>query len=45
MKEAVGFLIHDAACDVPAQNLSISHTRMPALPQSGFVMEKLRPVL
>lgn len=45
MKVAMHFLAKSITYVVPAQDLKISMSRMPTLPQSGFVMEKVRLVL
>jgi len=42
MKEAVRLLCRSTAYRVPAQDLSVALTRMPARPASGFVMTDVR---
>lgn len=42
-KQAVRLLTQDMRYDVPAQDLSVDLSRIPALPPSGFVMENVRP--
>jgi fatty-acid peroxygenase len=41
-KAAVRFLTEDIAFDVPAQDLSLEMTHMPALPRSRFIMRSVR---
>lgn len=43
MKEAVRLLCRHTHYSVPAQDLSVSLSRMPAAPASGFVMRAVRP--
>ena len=42
MKQAATFLTRKMAYDAPVQDLSISLSRMPAKPKSGFVMSNIR---
>lgn len=42
MKVALRFLAKELTYRVPQQNLRISMSRIPTLPHSGFVMEKVR---
>jgi fatty-acid peroxygenase len=43
MKEAVRLLTQTMRYDVPAQNLQIDLSRMPAIPESRFVIDHVRP--
>jgi fatty-acid peroxygenase len=42
MKEAVRLLAQETGYDVPAQDLTYRMSRMPALPESGFVIANVR---
>jgi fatty-acid peroxygenase len=42
MKTTLDFLINKIRYEVPEQNLSYSLSRIPTLPQSGFVMQNIR---
>lgn len=44
MKQAVAFLSRELRYDVPPQDLGISLTRIPAIPQSRFIMRNVRAV-
>ena len=43
MEQAVGFLARGVRYDVPDQDLHVDFRRLPALPESGFVMSAVRP--
>lgn len=45
MKVAIQFLAKELTYGVPQQNLKVTMSRMPTLPQSGFIMEKVRLLL
>jgi fatty-acid peroxygenase len=42
MKSSLDFLVNKIEFEVPDQNLSYSLVKMPTLPESGFVMSKIR---
>lgn len=42
MEDAVRFLAREVTYDVPAQDLTISRSRLPALPRSRFVMSNIQ---
>ncbi|WP_264739094.1 cytochrome P450 [Cytobacillus firmus] len=42
MKASINFLVNILDYNVPVQNLGFSLSRMPALPESGFVMNNIR---
>lgn len=42
MKGAVEFLVNGMAYDVPEQDLRIDLSRMPAIPESRFVVRNVR---
>ena len=42
MKASLAFLTNEIEYDVPPQDLSFSLSRMPALPESGFVISDVR---
>lgn len=42
MKASLDFLVNKVEFDVPDQDLSYSLSRMPSLPESGFVIENVR---
>ena len=42
MKEAVRLLCREMHYRVPEQDFSVKMNRIPALPESGFVMEEVR---
>ena len=44
MRGAVRFLTSAITYDVPPQNLTVSPTRFPTAPKSGFVIARVRPV-
>ncbi len=44
MKTSLAFLANEIEYDVPSQDLSFSLSRMPALPESGFVISDVRRI-
>lgn len=42
MEQVLNFLVNELEYDVPPQNLEVKLSRFPTLPESGFVMEKVR---
>lgn len=42
MRAAIDFFIHEIGYDVPAQDLSVDASRLPALPRSRFVIDGVR---
>jgi fatty-acid peroxygenase len=42
IKTSINFLVNFIDYNVPVQNLSFSLSRMPSLPESGFVMDNIR---
>ncbi|PZV08968.1 MAG: cytochrome P450 [Leptolyngbya sp.] len=42
MEQILNFLVNEIEYDVPPQNLEVTLSRMPTLPESGFVMENVR---
>lgn len=42
MKATLKFLVNDISYEVPSQDLSFSLSRIPALPESGFVMANVK---
>lgn len=42
MKATLKFLVNDISYDVPSQDLDFSLSRIPALPESGFVMTNVK---
>lgn len=45
MKESVDFLVNDIEYTVPNQNLNFSLSRIPTLPESGFIMANIKSSL
>jgi fatty-acid peroxygenase len=45
MKAITRCLVREMQYEVPAQDLSIDYSRIPALPKSGFVLTRIRPKL
>ncbi|WP_027134571.1 cytochrome P450 [Geminicoccus roseus] len=45
LKEAIRQLAHDTSYEVPAQDLTIRPDRMPALPETGFIIRQARPAI
>lgn len=45
MKASLNFLIHKIDFEVPVQDLSYSLSRIPTLPESGFIMKNIRKKL
>lgn len=45
MKVGLDFLINQIEFKIPAQDLSYSLTKIPALPVSGFIMSNIRTKL
>lgn len=43
MKTALNFFLYEMDYDVPAQNLDIDWARLPAIPQSRFVISNIQP--
>lgn len=41
MKETIDFLVNEIEYTVPKQNLNVSLTKIPTLPESGFVMSNI----
>jgi fatty-acid peroxygenase len=42
MKDALEFLVTEVSYEVPVQNLEVRLSRMPALPESGFVIRNVQ---
>lgn len=42
MNQVLGFLVNELEYDVPSQDLQVKLSRMPTLPESGFVISNIR---
>lgn len=43
MRTALNFFLYEMEYDVPKQNINIDWSRLPAIPESRFILSKIRP--